>query len=82
METANDFSILESFRSEIQCHPKLLLVVAKASLEMHPNMSFEELVLRCTAKSVEEISPLDAAMLRVVHTKCDDPMNLSVDIIQ
>jgi hypothetical protein len=81
METTDDFSILENFRSEIQCHPKLL-VAAKASLEEYPNMSFEELVLRCTAKSVEEISPLDAAMLRVFHTKCDDPMNLSVDIIQ
>jgi hypothetical protein len=82
LETDEDFSILENFLPETQRHPKLLLVVAKASLEMHPNMSFEGLVLRCTAKSVEEISPLDTAMLRLIYSKCDDPINLSVDIIQ
>jgi hypothetical protein len=81
METDDDFSLLESFCSEIQHHPKLL-VMAKDYLEMYPNMSFEELVLRCTAKSVEEISPLDAAMLRLIYTKCDDSINLSIDIIQ
>jgi hypothetical protein len=81
METDENFSILEKFRPETQRKPELL-VMAKKFLEMYPNMDFEELVLRCTAKSVEDISPLDRAMFYAVHTKCDDPINLSVDIIQ
>jgi hypothetical protein len=35
---------------ETVLHP-LLLSMAKKFLEMYPNMSFEELVLRCMAKS-------------------------------
>ena len=47
-------------------HP-LLLFIAKKFLEMYPNMSFEELVLRCTAKSVEDISTHDKAVLSRIH---------------
>jgi hypothetical protein len=51
---------------ETVLHP-LILIIAKASLEMYPNMSFEELVLRCTAKSVEDISPHDREVLSRIH---------------
>jgi hypothetical protein len=48
-------------------HP-LLLIIAKKFLEMYPNMSFEELVLRCMAKSPEDISPHDREVFEQIHT--------------
>jgi hypothetical protein len=52
---------------ETVLHP-LLLIIAKKFLEMYPNMSFEELVLRCTAKSPEDISSHDRAVFEQIHT--------------
>ncbi len=51
---------------ETVLHP-LLLIIAKKFLEMYPNMSFEELVLRCTAKLPEDISPHDRAVFARIH---------------
>jgi hypothetical protein len=52
---------------ETVLHP-LLLILAKEFLEMYPNISFEELVLRCAAKSPEDISPHDRAVFEQIHT--------------
>jgi hypothetical protein len=51
---------------ETVLHP-LLLVVAKKFLEIYPSMPLEELLLRCTAKSVEDISPHDREVLSRIH---------------
>jgi hypothetical protein len=51
---------------ETVLHP-LLLAVAKKFLEIYPDMPFEELVLRCMAKSVEDISPHDRAAFEEIH---------------
>jgi hypothetical protein len=51
---------------ETVLHP-LLLIIAKNFLEIYPDMSFEELVLRCTAKSVYDISPQDRAAFEEIH---------------
>jgi hypothetical protein len=47
-------------------HP-LLLMLAEKFLEIYPNISFEELVLRCMAKSIEDISPHDREILERIH---------------
>jgi hypothetical protein len=52
---------------ETVLHP-LILIIAKALLEIYPNMSFEELVLRCMVKPVEDISPYDREVLSRIHT--------------
>jgi hypothetical protein len=51
---------------ETVLHP-LLLIIAKKFLEIYPDMSFEELVLRCTAKSTEDISLHDREILSRIH---------------
>jgi hypothetical protein len=51
---------------ETVLHP-LLLIIAKKFLEIYPDMPFEELVLRCMVKSVEDISPQDREVLSRIH---------------
>jgi hypothetical protein len=52
---------------ETVLHP-LLLIIAKKFLEIYPDMPFEELVLRCMVRSVEDISPHDRAVFEQIHT--------------
>jgi hypothetical protein len=51
---------------ETVLHP-LLLMMAEKFLEIYPDMSFEELVIRCMAKSVEDILPHDREVLEQIH---------------
>jgi hypothetical protein len=56
----------EEIIPETVLHP-LLLIIAKKFLEIYPDMDFEELVLRCTAKSPEDISPHDREVFSRIH---------------
>jgi hypothetical protein len=67
MEINEDLSILEKFHPETELHPRLL-EIAEIFLEMYPEMTFDDLILRCIGGSADYICPLDWAALKRIHS--------------
>lgn len=70
IEAHGDLSLLEKFHPETIRHPELL-EIAQKFLKMYPNLTFDDLVLRCMGCSADDICPLDWAALRRMYSSCN-----------
>lgn len=57
---------ISSFAPQLVAYPKLV-EIANDTMLLFPKISLDELILRCTAKDMSNISPIDYAILYAIH---------------